>query len=131
MIGMAIALLGRLGLSDERSEKLAPWALGFAGIVLLGALFAIWDHFDDRDAIERDRLEGNNAALEAQVEAEVEAGEQRVEDLAEQIRQQEDYQDAIDNPEAGDSDDPAVRLACERLRNDGQDTRAIPGCGGR
>jgi hypothetical protein len=131
---IVITLLTRFGLTDALAKKLAPFAAALAVIAFLSLLWGawqVWDYFDDRAAIKADRLEGNNAALEAQLEADAAAARERLRNAATNSETKEALQDAIDQPEPGDSPDPDVRLACEQLRLDGQDTTAIPGCGGR
>ena len=131
MIAAVASLLGILGFSADLARKLAPWAMGLAALLLVISAFAIWNHSDNAAAIERDRLEANNDQLVGQVDADAAAADQRVEDVIAQIQQEEAYVDAITEPEPGDSPDPGVRLACEQLRRQGENTAAIPACGGR
>lgn len=128
------ALLVRWGLKEATAKLLAPAAAGAAVLAILALLWAAWgvfDHFNDRQAIEQDRLESNNAALEAQLEAEQAAAAERLRNAKTNSETERAFEDAILVPKPGDDPDPAVRLACERLRRDGQDTTGLPGCGGR
>lgn len=131
MIAATIGILARLGLSRRLSEKMAPWALGALLLLLAALCVAIWDHYDDEAAIERDRLKGNVEQLEDQLKADGAAADQRLQDAAAQRDQEDAYHDAIANPQAGDAGDPDVRLACEQLRRAGKDTSGLPACGGR
>lgn len=126
-----IALLTALGLSESISRRLAPFVAILAALLILGLLWAVWDHFDDKEAIDRDRLEANADALEGQAKAEAAAAAERARNIVTNFEQTGEFHDAIHDPRAGDSADPAVRLACQQLRNDGQDTTAIPECGRR
>lgn len=131
---MIVGLLARFGLSDALAKKLAPFAAIPVAAAFLTALWGAWqvfDHFNDRAAIEQDKLESNNAVLEKQIEAREAAAAERVRNAETNSETERAYDDAILFPKAGDSDDAGVRLACERLRRDGQDTTSIPGCGGR
>lgn len=138
LMAWIISLLASWGLGEGRAKALAPWVALAAAIALLAALWmlsapmrAIFDHFDDRRAVAEDRRANNLEQLEQQREADTAAAEQRVEDALAQQEQEQAYDDAINRPHAGDSASPRVRLACERLRRAGQDTAAIPACGGR
>lgn len=131
MISAVASLLGLCGLSTDLARKLAPWALGASALLLAIGAFVVWHHFDNAAAIERDQLEANNEQLEGQIAADTAAADQRVEDVIAQIQQEEAYVDAITEPQPGDSPDPAVRLACEQLRQQGEDTTTISACGGR
>lgn len=126
-----ISILTALGLSQRIAARSAPWVAGALAIALLAALWAIWDHFDDKEAVRVDRLEANAGALETQAAAETAAAAERARNMVTNHQQTGDFHDAIHSPRPGDSGDPAVRLACQQLRNDGQDTAAIPECGGR
>lgn len=126
-----IGILTTLGLSQRVAAKVAPWA-AFAVIALLALLSVkIWDHFDDREAVRVERLEANDAARDRQVEAETDAAAERARNMVTNHQQTGDFHGAIHSPHPDDSSDPAVRLACQQLRNDGQDTAAISECGGR
>lgn len=131
MIGSVIWLLGKFGLAESAAKKVAPWAAAALFALLVVAGWSIFDHFNDRAAIEQDRLESNVEQLEGQVAADTKAADQRMADLQAQQEQEKALDNAIENPLPGDSDDPHVRLACERLRRDGQDTSNLPTCGGR
>lgn len=126
-----IGILTALGLSQRIAARLAPWVAGALAIALLAALWALWDHFDDKAAVRADRLEANDGARGRQVEAETGAAAERARNMVTNHQQRGDFHGAIHSPRPGDSSDPAVRFACQQLRNDGQDTAAIPECGGR
>jgi hypothetical protein len=129
-----VTLLVRWGLKETLAKRLAPFAAIAAALALLPALwgaFQVWDWFDDRAAIEQDKLEANNAMLEEQLKAEETAAAERLRNAETNRETERAYEDAILIPKSGDDPDPAVRLACERLRRDGQDTTGVPGCGGR
>lgn len=128
------SLLARFGVAEAAAKRLAPVAAVLGVIAILGLLWAAWgvfDHFNDRQAIKEDRLEANNAALEAQLKAETKAAAERLRNADTNRETERAYEDAILDPKTGDHADPAVRLACEQLRRDGQDTTGIPECGGR
>lgn len=131
---MIAGLLARFGLSDALAKKLAPLA-ALAGVLailsLLWGAWQVWDYFDDRAAIEQDKLEANNAMLEAQLDAAAAAAAEALRNAETNRETKEALTDAIFEPEPGDSADPDVRLACEQLRLDGQDTTGIPECGRR
>lgn len=127
-------LLARWGLSERVAKVLAPVAAGVAAIAFLASLWGAWqvfDWFNDRAAVKADRIESNNAALEAQLEAAEAAALEALRNAETNRETKEALEDAIFQPEPGDSADPDVRLACEQLRLDGQDTSAIPECGNR
>lgn len=127
-------LLARFGVADALAKKLAPFAAIAAAFAFLGLLWGAWqvfDHFNDRAAIEQDKLESNNAMLEEQLKAQDAAAAERLRNADTNRDTERAYEDAILVPKSGDDADPAVRLACERLRRDGQDTTRVPGCGGR
>lgn len=129
-----ITLLVRWGLKEALAKKLAPFAAIAAAFAFLGLLWGAWqvfDHFNDRAAIEQDKLESNNAMLEEQLKAQDAAAAERLRNADTNRETERAFDDAILFPETGDDPDPAVRLACERLRRDGQDTTRVPGCGGR
>ena len=113
------------------AKRIVTAGLILLGIVALIGAMLIWDHFDDREVIARDRLEANAGALADQSQAETAAAAERARNLVTNFEQRGEFHDANNEPRAGDSVDPAVRLACKPLRNDGQDTAAIPECGGR
>jgi hypothetical protein len=130
--------LAGMGLPSALAARAAPWV----GLALVCALlWLLWgisapiraaaDWFDDREAVQDDRRRANLERLNEQAKADAKAAEQRVADVVAQIEQEQDFADAINNPQPGDSDDPNVRLGCERLRRSGQDTSGIPACGGR
>lgn len=130
-MGWIVARLAALGLSQGRAEKAAPWLAG-ALLCLAAALsVAAWLHFHDRRVVAADRQGANLEAMQGQATADAHAADRRVQDALANKDQEEAYGSAISSPEVGDSDDPGVRLACERLRRSGQDTAAIPACGGR
>lgn len=132
---MSIAtLLARWGLSSEAAKKLAPLAAAAGVLAILGLLWAAWgvfDHFNDRAAVREATLEQNAKALEDQIQANDNAAAERLRNAETNGETERAYEDAILVPKAGDSDDPGVRLACERLRRAGHDTADLPGCGGR
>lgn len=131
---MIATLLARFGLADSVAKKLAPFAAIAAAIALLTALWGAWQVFDylnDRAAVKQAVLENNVTALEAQVEADATAAAERLRNAATNSETERAYEDAILVPKTDDSDDPGVRLACERLRRAGRDTATVPGCGGR
>lgn len=129
-----VALLVRLGLADAAARKFAPLAAVAGVLAILGLLWAAWgvfDHFNDRAAIKQDRLESNNAVLEARIEAAEAAAKEQLRNAMTNRETKEALEDAIHKPQPGDNADPDVRLACEQLRRVGQDTAGIPECGGR
>lgn len=129
-----IGLLVRFGLAEAAAKRLAPFAVVAGVLAILGLLWAAWgvfDHFNDKAAIEQDRLEGNNAVLEKQLETEAAAAAERLRNAETNSDNRRAYEDAILFPKRDDDADPAVRLACERLRRAGEDTSGLPGCGGR
>lgn len=131
---LIITLLARWGLSEGLAKKLAPIAALIGVFAILGVLWGavkVWDHFDDKAAIERDRIEANNTALEAQLKAAEASAKEALRNAETNRETKEAFDDAIYNPQLGDSPDPDVRLACEQLRRDGQDTTAISECGER
>tara|TARA_R100001129_G_scaffold182748_1_gene163821 strand:+ start:905 stop:1282 length:378 start_codon:yes stop_codon:yes gene_type:complete len=118
-----------LGLSEGLATKLAPWVLR-VGIVLAALLaLALWHCSEVDRAVKRDRLEANVGQLEKGTRAGERAAGERVANDRTNRQQEQDYANAIETP--GVTGDPGVGLACERLRRDGQDTAAIPECGGR
>lgn len=134
MLAPILALLGRWGLSERAAKVAAPFVAALAVLVILTALWGSWqvfDYFNDRAAVKQDRIEANNKAMKAQLEAAETAARERLRNARTNDEEVEAYTDAIYNPQPGDSADPGVRLACEQLRRDGQDTTAIPECGGR
>lgn len=129
-----VSLLLRWGLKEGVAKKLAPFAAAAAVIVILTALWGawqVWDYFDDRAAVQADRDKANLDMLERQLRANDNAADARTADALTNAEQEKAYVEAIHNPKPGDSADPAVRLACEQLRRDGQDTSGLPECGGR
>lgn len=129
-----VTLLVRWGLKDALARRLAPFAAIAAALMLLAALygaFRVWDWFDDRAAVQADRDKANAAMLERQMKANDRAAGERSDNAITNAEQERAYVDAIHSPKPGDSADPAVRLACEQLRRDGQDTTGLPECGGR
>lgn len=126
-----VALLARWGVKEGLAGKLAPWVAGVALFAILAALWAAYDHFNDRQAIERDRLEADNTLLEAQIRTQDAAAAERLRNADTNSETERAFDDAILFPKSDDDPDPAVRLACERLRRSGEDTSSLPGCGGR
>lgn len=134
IFALGTKLLLAFGASDALAKRLAPLGAlaGFLAILsLLWAAWQVFDHFNDRAAIEQDKLESNNAVLEEQLTAQDAAAAERLRNADTNRETERAYEDAILVPKSGDDPDPAVRLACERLRRDGQDTTRVPGCGGR
>jgi hypothetical protein len=132
MIFAAITrLLAAVGLSDRLSARLAPWVAGAAAIALVASVMALAVHWVGRSAVKADRAKANVEALERKAKASERAADQRLIDHRVNREQEKAYEDAIERPLVGDSDDPGVRLACERLRRAGKDTSDVPGCGGR
>ncbi|CDO35829.1 hypothetical protein [Novosphingobium sp. KN65.2] len=127
---IARCLVG-LGLSRSAGTKAAPWIAGFALCLLVVAVFTLAVSAIRADAVKKDRAASDLEALQGQAKADARAADQRLKDDRAQRAQEDDYHDAVERPAPGDSDDAGVRLACERLRHDGQDTTAIPACGGR
>jgi hypothetical protein len=130
-MNLIVALLARWGLSRSLALRLAPWVAGAVLIAILGLLWAAHNHFSNRAAVRADRERANAAMIERQIEANEAASVERLRNAETNRNLQRSYEDAILVPKAGDSDDPAVRLACERLRRSGQDTSGLPACGGR
>jgi hypothetical protein len=127
-------ILANLGLSQRVAERWAPLVaagLAIGALAGLGGGVALWFHFHDKHVVAADRQAANLDALQGQATADAHAADQRVQDALAGKDQEQAYDQAIHHPQAGDSGDPGVRLACERLRRDGQDTAAIPACGGR
>lgn len=127
---IARCLVG-LGLSRSAATKTAPWIAGSALCLLVAAALALVVQSIRADAVNDDRAASDLEALQGQANADARAADQRLKDDRSQRAQEDDYHDAVESPIPGDSDDAGVRLACERLRRDGQDTTAIPACGGR
>jgi hypothetical protein len=77
VIGLFMALAGNLGLAG-RMQKVAGWAMAVAAVpLLLGALWGGWklfDHFNDRQAVQRDIAKSNAELATRQVQAERTAG---------------------------------------------------------
>lgn len=125
-----IRLLAGFGLSERVSKIAAPFVALLAGIVLLSALgglgwgaWQVFDYFNDRDAIQRDRTEREAVEAAAALEAErrataaeaVRQGE-RTAASAETIKQLEEIEDADPETAAG----PAAagsRTVADRLRD--------------
>ena len=126
-----IGLLVRWGLKESVADKMAPWVAAALLFAFLGAILATWDYFDDRAAVRADRAKANAAMLERQMEANARAAGERSDNAITNAEQEGAFHDAIHEPKPGDSADPAVRLACEQLRRDGQDTSGLSECGGR
>lgn len=124
-------LLARWGMSEAKAARFAPVVAAAGVLVLLAALWPVYDHFNDRAAIKRDRIETNAKVRERQLEAAEKAARERLRNDRTNRDLVEAYTDAINHPEPGDHVDPGVRLACEQLRRDGQDTSGFPECGGR
>lgn len=128
------SLLASLGLSARVAQRLAPVVAGIAALAILASLWGAWqvfDWWDDRAAIERDRIKANNDTLARQLDAAEAAARERLRNARTNDETVEALNDAILDPKPGDHPDPGVRLACEQLRRDGQDTAGIPECGGR
>ncbi len=134
IFALGTKLLLVLGVGDAAAKRLAPLGALAGVLAILSLLWAAWgvfDHFNDKAAIERDRIEANNAVLAAQLAAAEAAAKERLRNAQTNSETVEALTDAIFNPAPGDSADPDVRLACEQLRRDGQNTTGIPQCGGR
>lgn len=126
-----VTLLVRWGLKEARAEKLAPLVALAAAVAILAALWTGYDWFNDRAAVQADRAKANAAMLERLIKANDRAAGERGDNAITNAEQEQAYDDAIHKPQPGDSADPAVRLACEQLRRDGQDTTGLPECGRR
>jgi hypothetical protein len=124
-------LLARWGLKESVAGKLAPWVAGLGVLAILAASVAAWDWFDDRAAIRADRDKANAAMLERQIQANDRAAGERADNAITNSEQERAFNEAIFEPQPGDSVDPAVRLACEQLRRSGQDTSSLSECGRR
>lgn len=134
MIAFLVPILARWGVKESLQRPLAWLTAAFAVVTLTMALagaFNTWLHFHDKRVVAADRADALAELVELQAEAEAAAARSRVKDVVEIHKQQEAYRNAIEDPEPGDSADPAVRLGCERLRRSGQDTSGIPACSGR
>lgn len=131
MFAWIAARLVALGLSETRASRLAPWAALAALCIVLASAGALAIHLIRADAVKDDRQAANLEAMKGQAAADAHAADQRLNDDRAQRAQAEAYHDAIATQAAGDSGDPGVRLACERLRRAGKDTAAIPACAGR
>lgn len=127
---IARCLVG-LGLSRNAATKATPWIVGIALCLLVAAALVLAVRSIRADAVNDDRVASDLEALQGQANADARAANQRLKDDRAQRAQEDDYHDAVESPAPGDSHDAGVRLACERLRRDGQDTTAIPACGRR
>lgn len=130
MVSIVTWLVAR-GLSQRAAKAVAVVGGALAACALLASLAGLWLHFHDKGVIAEHDMAADLAAEKGAREADDHAAARRVEDATTNRDQEQAYADAIHSPAPGDSDDPAVRLACERLRRAGHDTAAIPGCGGR
>lgn len=102
-----VKVLTGWGATERAAKLLAPFVLGLAVLALLGALWGAWELFDwwdDRQAIQRDRAAANAEFRGKQIEAERAAGGNKTaRDRAEDDRQR-DLQEELDDAEAaGDS----------------------------
>lgn len=113
------------------SRGLSIAALGIAALGLGYGGFKLWLWLHDRAVIEKHDDAVNLENEKGAREADSKAADQRLRDAEAQREQERALTDAINNPKPGDSADPHVRLDCERLRRAGQNTAAIPACGGR
>ena len=130
-MGTIIGWLVARGLGARAARAVATAGLFAAVIALAGGAGALWLHFHDKGVVQRADDAANLAAEKGARAADDAAARRRMNDQTTNRDQEEAYADAIHAPQAGDSDDPAVRLACERLRRAGFDTAAVSGCGGR
>lgn len=126
-MGLVIALLARLGLSQRLAKAWAPFAAAIIAAALLAGAGALWLHFHDRGVVKR-----HDAAREAQAgQARETAAGERVADAIENTRSEEELHDAIHQANDGGAPSPAARaLACERLRRIGRIPAACRPAGG-
>lgn len=126
-MGWLLAKFALWGVPEALRKPLLYLGAILAALALLGLLKGCYD----RSVIREHDTEVNLAAEKGAREADTKAADQRLKDAATNLEQERALNDAIDNPKTGDPADPGVRLACEQLRQSGQDTTTIPACGGR
>ena len=102
-------------------RALPKWAHGAILIAAAIVAFLIWDHFDDKQAVQQAEQKREAKAAPAREQA----SEERVSDAAKNAVQQENYREAIESAPGGELSPAARALACQRLRNIG---RIPPAC---
>lgn len=116
---MIFALMKGWWLTFARLPRAAHIAIGLVALI---AAFLIWDHFDDKAAVNDFEAEQEAKAAPAREKA----AEQRAQDAIINTKSEEDMHHAIDSaPKGGDLSPAAHALACERLRKLG---RVPPTC---
>lgn len=110
MIGFLLPLVLKLGVPESIAKPIATGLLIVSAAVLLIGGFLIWDHFDDKAAVEADRNASN-----AKATATARKADERAETAAN--RQKEDIEDGNDRAReaAAGSDDP-LKAGLDQLR---------------
>jgi hypothetical protein len=109
-----------------------PIILG--GLLLLFAVGLALDlqgRSDAKARAEAERAIANVEAMKTNEKANANAAEDRVKDAEQVLELKEELTDAVAQVPDDVPDPVAVALGCERLRQAGKDTAAIPACGGR
>lgn len=110
---------------------LVPLGAGLALVALLWGGWAVFDHFNDRDAVERAVTKANEKDLESTIEANDAASEERLSDDRRLNEAERSARDAIDTAEGGRPSAAAIALNCQRLRREGYADDQLPAPCGR
>lgn len=109
-----------------------PIILGIALLALLLAGLIYWQgRSDGRLKADAERAVANVEAMKTNEKANVNAADDRVADAEKVLELKEELTNAVAQVPDDVPDPVAVALGCQRLRNQGTDTTALPACGGR
>lgn len=113
-------------------DTLVPWWRALVGFAVAAPLFFLLGQCDgrrsERAVADAARAEANVQAAKTDQAATSKAADERVADAAVVTAKERELVDAIaDTPDTA-PDAVRVRLGCERLRQQGTDTTAIPAC---
>jgi hypothetical protein len=114
-VALGFKLLSFFGLSDKLAKKFAPLGLALIIIMMIGLLvggFMLWDHFDDKAAVEADRNASKAVAVSKAREAD-ERAQRAATGKSEDIR----HGNERAREAASGSDDP-LRDALDSLRTE-------------
>lgn len=113
----------------ERIARLTgfrPWVVVTAAILLLVGTGILAKRAYDSAIVSHAVTQANNRTLQKQVEANEAGADERLQDQQIISEIEKGFSDAIHNPRPCDPPDPAVRLACQRLRNAGYGETSLP-----
>ena len=116
MLAFAVAVLAKMGLSEDMARRFAAPFLILAGAIVALGLYQTWDYFNDQAAVREYQRKVEEQTAKARAKAE----DERVADAIANATSEEELHNAVDSAPGGVLSPAAHALACERLRRHGR-----------